>query len=282
MKNYLLDSILTLFDRIEYYKGYVFHIDHDIQKFTQTLIEGIDKESTVLIKGSRLVISDFTGESDNGWEINFPLPTTGYKVTNKNYLDMNRQLIQSVSAILVVQSYEAIESFLKGILISYFQNNHQIAFETIGKANCIWNRSIVDWKKTVRRLNQGVNNKELLKIIRLLSPEFQEAESDNLKNVDLSHWFNAISISRHCIVHSESILKNDEYNKLKEYEISVLNYFFEIEDLEAENRKMSISAQQASSVMEFMCEYAFQIFKWLSISQKLEWRILKNMKINEA
>ncbi|MFA5816855.1 MAG: hypothetical protein WC865_14685 [Bacteroidales bacterium] len=193
MDNYLLNSILNLFNKIEYYKGYVFHLNHDVQKFNQRLIEEIHEESEHLIKGSRLVISDLTGETDDGWEINFPLPTDGYIVTNKNYQEKNLQLINSISATLVALSYEAIESFLKEILILYFQNNQELAFKIVGEVNCIWNRSRVDWNKTVGKFKQGANNKELLKIVRLLHPDFKKAENNNLKNIDLTNWFNAIS-----------------------------------------------------------------------------------------
>ncbi len=194
MNNYLFEAIHNLFERIEYYKGYIFHLENDINKYTKNLIEKIDNKEITFLKGSRLVISDFTGESDNGWEINFPLPTPGYIVTTDNYKEKNEQLIQFVASILVAQSYEAIETFFKEILILFFKNNNQIAFETIGKANCIWNKNKVDWRNTVRKLNQGVNNKELLKIIRILSPNFQNAESNNQKNIDLVKWFNTISI----------------------------------------------------------------------------------------
>lgn len=282
MKNYLTDSILRVFERLEYYKGYVFHLENDIKKYTQSLIDKLDNNKTNFLKGSRLVISDFTGESDNGWEINFPLPTSGYFVTSDNYLEKNNQLIQFISSTLVAQSYEAIETFFKEILISYFENNNQIAFETIGKANCILNKNNVDWNNTVRKLNQGTNNKGLLKIIRILSTEFCKAERTNLKNIDLEKWFDMVSIIRHSIIHSESILKNNEFNKIDKYERKILEKFFEVENQNGGNKRIIISGKHASNVIEFMSEYAFQVFKGLSISADLDWRILINMKKNEA
>ena len=282
MNNYLTESILRVFERLEYYKGYIFHLENDIKKYTQSLIDNLDKNKTNFLKGSRLIISDFTGESDNGWEINFPLPTSGYIVTSDNYLEKNNQLIQVISSTLVAQSYEALETFFKEILISYFKNNNQIAFETIGKANCIWNMNNVDWYNTVRKLKQGINNRKLLKIFRILSPEFRKAEITNLKNIDLEKWFDIISIVRHAIIHSESILKNDEFNKIDENGRKILEKFFEVENQDGGNKKIIITGKHASNVIEFMCEYAFQVFKWLSISVNLDWRILPNMNKNEA
>ena len=117
--NYLVPSIIKLFSQVEYYKGYINHLEHDINHYSKNLIEQLnnakffEKKGSNLIKGSRLAISDLTGETDNGWEINFPLPTDGYIVTSDDYYEKNQDLIQVVSSTLFSQSYEALESYFK-------------------------------------------------------------------------------------------------------------------------------------------------------------------------
>jgi hypothetical protein len=273
--NYLTESILTLFERLEYYKGSLFHLANDIEKYTLSLIKNAKDKDVKFLKGSRLVISDFTGETDNGWEINFTLPTAGYLVNTENYKERNTQLFQVVSSTIVAQSYEALVTFIKEILTFYFENNTQVAFETVGKANCIWNRNKVNWRETVRKIDTGVNYNGLLKIIRILSPEFKRAEKNNNTNIDLSSWFDMVSVVRHSIVHSESIIKNNEFNKLNKSKQEILSSFFEVELHSGGSRKLLISKKHATYVIKFMCEYAFQVFKFLSISRELDWNILK-------
>jgi len=272
MENYLKHSIENLLIRTEYYKGYLFHLDSDLKNYTEILIDRLNKQKLNhnFIKGCRLIISDFTSKELNKKEYS---PTKGYKVTKENYKDANKQLIQFISCTLVAQSYEALETFIKDIIIQYFENNNQIAFETIGKINCNWNKDIVDWGNTVRKINSGKNNSNYLNIIRRLSPDFRNAETNNNLNINLEQWFNVISTIRHSITHSESILENNELNKLKEDEFKILELFIDLEDIGHGSKRMIISKYQADELMTFICNYSIQIFKWLTISLDFKWNL---------
>lgn len=286
--NYLIPSIIKLFDRVEYYKGYINHLDHDIKHYSENLLEQLKTNKTlseigeIHLKGSILAISDLTGETDNGWEINFPLPTKGYWVTSKDYIEKNIDLIQVVSSTLFSQSYEALESYFKDILTQYFKNNCQIAFETIGKINCVETKKHVDWDKTVRKLKTGSNNAELLNIFRILSSEFSHAENINNKNLNLVKWYKVISICRHIITHSNSVISSDTFNLLDLEEKNILTSFFDIESQYGGDRKLKLSSKQASELLELICEYGFLIFKCLSKTNNLDWKILLHMKKHEA
>ena len=286
--NYLVPCIKKLFSRVEYYKGYINHLDHDINHYSKNLIGQLKKinvlseKEQIRIKGSRLVISDLTGETDNGWEINFPLPTEGYSVSSEDYMEKNQDLIQVVSTILFSQSYEALESYFKEILTLYFKNNNQIAFETIGKINCILKNQQIDWERTVKKLKTGSNNSELLNIFRILSSEFLQSEKENNKDLNLAKWYNVISISRHLIIHSNSILSCDVFNGLDLDQKNILSQFFDIGSYLDGKRKIKLSSKQASELLEFICEYGFLIFKCLSKTNNLDWKILPNMNKHEA
>lgn len=286
--NYLTPSVIQLFKRVEYYKGYINHIEHDVKKYSQNLIEKLQtsnlfpEKTEIQIKGSRLVISDLTGETDQGWEINYPLPTEGYKVSNIDYLEKNEQLIQVFSSTLFVQSYEALETYFKDILTLYFKKNIQLAYETIGKINCVKEKDSINWEKTVRKIKQGTNNSELLNIFRTISPEFITSELKNNKGIDLSSWYKVISIARHSITHSNSIIKNDLYNQMNKVEHDILSNFFEVQKDDEGRRMIVLSAKQGSELLELICEYGFLIFKCMSIENDLDWKILKYMNKHGA
>lgn len=282
--NYLVPSINKLFGRVEYYKGYIDHLDHDIRHYSENLIEQlkknkiVGKNDPVPIKGSILAISDLTGETDNGWRIIYPLLTEGYWVSSKDYVLKNQDLIQTVSSILFSQSYEALETYFKDILTLYFKHNNQIAFETIGKIKCIEENNQIDWEKTVRKLKSGSNNSEFLNIFRILSSEFSDSEKNNNMDIDLAKWYNVISISRHAITHSNSVLSNDEYNSLDKDGRNILSQFFDLELGIEKNKKIKLSSKHAIELLELICEYGFLIFKCLSRTNNLDWKILVNMK----
>ena len=285
--NYLIPSIIKLFTRVEYYKGYINHFDHDIMHYSKNLLEQLKnakilKENDLIqIKGSRLVINDLTGEGEKGWEI-FPLPTEGYRVSSMDYVEKNQDLIQFVSLTLFSQSYEALESYFKDILTLYFMNNNQIAFETIGKINCVRKSKKIDWEITVRKLKTGSNNSELLNIFRNLSLEFTHSEKTNNRNINLAKWYKVISISRHSTTHSNSIINSDVYNRLDHNERNILSYFFDIKMLNDRTKKITLSVNKASELLELICEYSFLIFKCLSKSNNLDWKILVNMNKQNA
>jgi hypothetical protein len=279
--NYLVPSIRELFTRIEYLKGYVFQFDNDIRNYSKILVkrlheQGIIKDNeNISLKASRIVISDLT--EDTSYRNYYALPTELYEVSSEDFADKNDQLIQVISSLLVAQAYDATETFLKRILILYFENNPQIGIETIGKLNCKWNKKEIDWEDTVKKLRQGENNKELLNIFRILSPEFNEAEIANNRSLDLRIWFNMISIVRHSIVHSNTILKPELFNGLGNNGQKILTFFFNVENENSGNKKLIISAKQASRAMEIFCEFGFLMFKSLSKTANLNWRILRGM-----
>jgi hypothetical protein len=279
--NYLVPSIRELFTRIEYLKGYVFQFDNDIRNYSKILVkrlheQGIIKDNeNISLKASRIAISDLT--EDTSYRNYYSLPTEFYEVSSEDFADKNDQLIQVISSLLVAQAYDAMETFLKHILILYFENNPQIGIETIGKLNCKWNKEEIDWENTVKKLRQGENNKELLKILRILSPEFNEAEIANNRSLDLPIWFNMISIVRHSIVHSNAILKPELFNGLGNNGQEILTFFFNVGNENSGNKKLIISAKQASRAMEIFCEFGFLMFKSLSKTANLNWRILKGM-----
>lgn len=274
MDNYLKQSINNLLTRIEYYNGFIMHIDSDIRNYPEILIERLNKQNINpdFLKGSRLIVSDLTGKEFNRKEYS---PTKGYVVTRENYKEINNRLIQFISSILVAQSYEALETFLKDIITQYFKNNNQIAFETIGKANCIWNGNVVDWENTVRKIRPSDNNSRLLNIVRMLSADFKNAEIDNNQNINLVNWFKAISIIRHAITHAESIIDIKNWNKLNDDEQEILKSYITLEDLNNSEKRMLINKNQAQELMTIMSNYAIQIFKWLSISRGFEWDLKK-------
>lgn len=278
--NYLEQPLQNVLTKIELNQGYLNHIAHDLDQFNKKLVSELNSELKFL-KGTKLVISDLTGETENGWEINFPTNTPGYLVTSENYLEKNLEIFSIVSLNLTVQNYEAIERFMKDIFIVYFKHNELLAKETIGKINLRYDRDQINWRQTIQQLNKGVNKKSYLEILRELSPEFKVGEQKNLHNINLKDWFEMISLVRHSIVHSNSIIKNEEANKLSTNMKENLNNFFNICNKANGSIQVTLDVYKQKRLFKFFAEYCFFVFKSLSNSLELDWKILKYMN-NEA
>ncbi len=72
--NYLEQPLLDVLTKIELNQGYLNHIAHDLEHYNKNLVNELNPDVNFL-KGTILVFSDLTGETDKGWEINFPSNT---------------------------------------------------------------------------------------------------------------------------------------------------------------------------------------------------------------
>jgi len=100
-----------LFDRIIELR----HTSSNINSTLKASLEGFANYHGKFLSGSALVISDWSGPTDNGWEINFH---TGFrKVTLKeNYENEIQRIVSQECCFAFAQSFEALEKFLKDII----------------------------------------------------------------------------------------------------------------------------------------------------------------------
>ena len=88
------------------------HISGRINKVLREDNNRYSSEAAVIQFSSALVISDWSGPTDNGWEINFP--TGVYSNTSKEeYEGEINSFISRQLCLLFAQSFEGFERFLK-------------------------------------------------------------------------------------------------------------------------------------------------------------------------
>lgn len=277
--NKLIESIEKFFDRIANLKGTLLHIDNALNNHSANLkkqIENTEKEMPDFALGSRLVISDLTGISDKGWKYYYP---TGGKhiVRLSNYDEEIEKIVKREVAYSISQGHEAFSTYLKDILACYFAENISEArrLKVLGNNDDL---SSIIWAAKIRNIKPGKNNKNIFNLIRNIRNNFGVSEVTNNENLNFKDWYHVFSIARHKITHTNSkIFKDDKDLKdLTPNQLDYLKRFFPYQETD-DYIFLNIPRIAGDTVLNLLSEYAFLIFKELSIKSGYNWKILKNM-----
>lgn len=271
------NPIENFFNRISYLQGTLFHLESALSNYLKIRNENfknsLNDNKVDFELGSSLVISDLTGVTDNGWPLYYPTQSK-YILTISSYETETINLIKRETSYCLAQGYEAFEKFLKEILSLYFEENTQEAIkQKLLDQN--ENTNSINWKE---KLKSGKNNNELFKLIRKIS-NLEVSEKNNFKQINLNEWYEVYSLFRHSITHSEGKLLKDnkDFKKFNANQIKYLKKYFTYEDCR-EYIHFSIPRKLGNTILEILSEYAFMIFKELSIKSNQDWEILKYMK----
>jgi hypothetical protein len=272
------------FNRIANLQGTLLHIEKALTDYSKIFRQRYDKSKDTykdkvpdFALGLRLIISDLTGETDNGWDFYFP--TDGkHIVTATNYDSEIDNLIKRETGFSLAQGFEAFSTFLKDILASYFMIKpyEGIRFNIIDERVDI---KEIDWGDAIRDFKSGKNNKNLFKLIRKINSDFEYSERNNNKQIDFKDWYTVYSLFRHKMVHeSGKLLKTDkDFRNFNSEQMRYLESYFPF--LESEDKLIfNIKRKVGDISLKLLSEYAFLIFKELSITLGYDWKILKNMK----
>lgn len=221
------------------------------------------KENTYLHLSSALIISDWSSGTDNGWEINFP---TGIVTeTPKNeYPNEIQKFLSREFCLIYAQSYEALERFFK---------------------DCMFNKAIQDQElnKYVlslirKKITEGIDREELpggtklFKILRKAGGEtFSMYSMQNNMGYGFKDLWTVLSESRHAITHSKSCIpksKADEHSR-------IFNDLFDSSVIDSMELLIELDYYKFDKLIKRVSEFAFQIFKILSIEDSLEWKLYK-------
>lgn len=291
------NTLNKFFNRIAFLRGSLYHMELNITRDAKEFLENweksnLKKPSVALF--STLIISDITGPTDKGWGYNYQT-SSDYIVDFENYKNKTYDLTIQFSHFIVAQSYEAFETYLKNILASFFSIRPEIGFEIIAKYKKQDNpftrffkmigliklrnkdSKKMDWGQEIRKIPLGTNNEVLFKSLRSITKKICDFEVNNNKELDLKTWYKQYSIVRHSITHANGTLQKSRYNCIARRDVFD-NYFPSIVD--EHFCKLAIDRNHAEYICKLITEYAFQIFKFLSIEVEEDWMILKNMKNN--
>lgn len=244
-----------------------------------------NKKTIDYVHLSRLCVTDLSGENDNGWEINYLLEPV-YMVPLDEYKEIIGNLLKRESAFTIAQGYEFFETFLKDI-IAYTFHTIPEAWENYIKKNIKKNmgNDLNGWKDKIRKnkifgdIKREKNNKHLFECLRGISSKISDAESKNNKSLCLEDWYEVYSEVRHAVTHSGSEIEKSIIEKWPPERKSILEKYFPCKETD-NSFKLNIEVDGANRILTLLCEYAFLIFKNISIVYNLNWEIFKNMKKN--
>ena len=239
------------------------HSTNRLNKILKKDVEIYTKKDATFHSGSALIISDWSGPTDNGWELNFH---TGIrKETNKeNYEIEYKRILSRECCLMYAQSFEALEKFIKDCLFNQQLRNNEL------------NEYII----TLLRKEDSLVTRELMpggeKLFKILKKAggktFQKHSKQNNKNIKFKELWTVLSESRHSITHSSSRIKKNKLNK-SEHHFAIFNSLFNSSDLENEYLLIELDYKKLDKLIKNLSEFAFQILKILSTEDKIEWKV---------
>jgi hypothetical protein len=122
------------------------------------------------------------------------------------------------------------------------------------------------------KLKQKTNNKGLIAIVRKLSPHFRNHESNNIHRVQITQWFDLVSVIRHTLIHNRQIISQ---RLLMYLETNKANKASEMFDRHFKRKKIGdgvciyLERNTASDVIDWLNTFAHFIFAGLSMEAKL-------------
>ncbi len=247
------------FEKLLYYR----HISGRINKVFQKDIQEYTAEKAKLYFASALVISDWTGPTDNGWEINFHTGIVA-ETTKDNYETEIKNISSRQLCLLYAQSFESFESFLKDCL-----------YEKLGHQDTLREYTICLLPKNQRlsftrdKMPGGDNLFKLLK--KSGGESFKNFTSENNINIKFRELWTILSAVRHSITHNESLIESDLVNK-SNHHFEIFKYLFDSKEVSENLLLIELENKKFEQLIKRFSEFAFQIFKILSIEEQYEWK----------
>jgi hypothetical protein len=246
-----------LFDRIIELR----HTDSNLSKTLNESVKRYINLNGFILSGSSLVISDWTGPTDNGWEINFH---TGFSKSTfgENYENEVKRIISQECCYAFAQSFEALEKFFKDCIFEKIEIHPRRRF-------CFQRNYAV---KT-RRENLGGDR--LFKLIRKIGdPYFSSYSSNNNKKLRFKELWTVLSECRHSITHSKSIIAIHKIKK-SGYHFEIFKNLFFYSNNGDNSITLELDFKALTYVLDIISEFAFQVYKSISIKEGLDWEIVK-------
>lgn len=277
--NPLLESFNELCAKLNVLYGLLFHLENQLNNFRKSLMHQLEERGldlSVIAAGSALVIRDLTEWPEDNWARYYP--TGSFTSRGEKYLQVTDVLLSRESAWAVSQAYEAFETFLKDITAVYLYNHSNSVDEDALKKNastlkksCLEPSDIEYWRKFVRLTYRS--GAKMLEYLRKLAPEIDSAEQYNNRKMDMSAWFEVVSEVRHATTHADLLIKSTRTNTFSKTADNLLKQYFPGNSVNV-GYKLELNRKTAETAFNFFAEYAFLVFKYLSMKQGYNWQEL--------
>jgi hypothetical protein len=253
-------SLDQFFEKLLYYR----HISGRIDKVFQKEIEEYSSDKAIIHFASALIISDWTGPTENGWVINFH-SGINTETTKDNYKSEIEKIHSRQLCLLYAQSFESFERFLKDCLFDRLGRDDNFKEFVISLLPKNRNSSI-----TRAKMPGGDNLFIALK--KAGGESFKDFSSRNNINIKFKELWTILSEVRHAITHNESIIGLNLVNQ-SDYHYDLFNYLFNSKSVSNDSLLIELDYGKFEKLIKRFTEFAFQIFKLLSIEEHLAWEI---------
>jgi hypothetical protein len=248
-----------LFEKLLYYR----HISGRINKILQKEISLYNTNIANIHFASALVICDWTGPTDNGWELNFH---TGIfsETTKDNYKKEIENISSSQLCLLYAQSFESFERFLKDCLFDKLERDNEIKKYVISLLPKNQN-------SVISRKNMPGGN-QLFKILKKVGGKtFRKFTASNNLDIKFKELWTILSEVRHAVTHNESTIELTRINK-SDHHFDIFNYLFNSKKISDDQLLIELDYKKFEKLIKRFSEFAFQVFKLISIEEKLVWK----------
>lgn len=255
-KKFLDNYFLTLLDFIHTSRRLNEVLTLDYKKYCQV---GATYESN-----SALIISDWTGEANNGWVL--PFHSGIFRNTLKeNYQNEITGVLSREFCFLYSQSYESLEKFFKDCV--FFKATNDLMFcEEVKKI----------FKIEGQLTRENIKGGDLLyKAIKKLGKEtLQILSKENNTNIKFGELLKILSEVRHSITHSKSVINKSKIN-VTQYHKQIFDFLFSHSEIDNFKLVIELDFKKFDYLLKKLAEFAFQIFKAISIEENLNWNCNK-------
>ena len=189
------------------------------------------------------------------------------ETTKESYPEFIHDLISKQFCFFYVQSFEGLERLLKSLMFEFSSIDSEL--------KCLIEKKLKN-KQEFSRKNMPSGN-HLREIVDSQLDSFLYGK-DKMQ-FDLKTSFSILSETRHNIVHNNYILNKSEIfcstNK-KELFVDLFMY----DEVDNQNVRVKLDILHFKNLIDFMCQFSFQIFKKLCLKHNLNWKIYRHMDKN--
>lgn len=260
MNNSYKKNLDCFFEKLLYYR----HISGQINRVFQNEIEVYSNEKSIIHFSSALILSDWTGSTDNGWEKNFHSGIF-IQTAKENYKSEIEKIYSKQLCLLYAQSFESFERFLKDCLFDRIVNDENIKKYVITLFPKNQNKEI-----SRAKMPSGEN---LFKAIKKAGGEsFKVFSSNNNQNIRFKEMWTILSEVRHSITHNESMIDIKRISQTTHHK-DIFNYLFNSKKVSEDLILIELEYRKFEKLIKRFSEFAFQIFKILSVEENQVWDI---------
>lgn len=240
------------------------HTSRRLNKILIADVETYTKTGSMYDSNSALVLSDWTGITEDGWVQ--PFYSGLFKNTSQeNYGTEIKSVLSRELCFIYCQAYEGLERFFKDCVSYKIENDKEYRDESkkIFKIEGFIDRENIKGGDLLYKAIKKIGKKTLLQLSK-----------ENNSNLTFKELLKVLSEVRHSVTHSKSIINKHKIN-LTPYHEKVFNFLFNHTEINNEQIHIELDFKKFEFLMKKLAEFAFQIFKAISIEEKLRWNYVK-------